>query len=45
MKSFKNFTEIEEAEYKGRKVDLNDPKRASDGKKSSTFMLRTKKVM
>ena len=33
MKSFKNFTEIEEAEYKGRKVDLNNPTRASDGKK------------
>lgn len=43
MKTFKEFTEkccddcfdhmIEESEYQGRKVKLNDPTRASDGKK------------
>ena len=43
MKSFKNFTEIEEAEYKGRKVDLNDPKRASDGKKKFYVYVKNEK--
>lgn len=43
MKTFKEFTEkccddcfdhmIEESEYQGKKVKLNDPTRASDGKK------------
>ena len=43
MKSFKNFIEIEEAEYKGRKVDLNDPKRASDGKKKFYVYVKNEK--
>ena len=28
--------EITEAEYQGKKVKLNDPKRASDGKKKNS---------
>ena len=43
MKSFKNFTEIEEAEYKGRKVDLNNPTRASDGKKKFYVYVKNEK--
>ena len=34
---------IEEAEYKGRKVDLNDPKRASDGKKKFYVYVKNEK--
>ena len=43
MKTFIEFTEkccddcydheLQEAEYQGKKVTLNDPKRSSDGKK------------
>ena len=55
MKTFKQFTEepccddcydheLQEAEYQGKKVTLNNPTRSSDGRKSSMFMSRTKKV-
>ena len=43
MKSFKNFIEIEEAEYKGRKVELNNPTRSSDGKKKFYVYVKNEK--
>ena len=41
MKSFKNFTEIEEAEYKGRKVKLGKPMRG-DVKKFKVYVKNPK---
>ena len=35
---------IEEAEYKGRKVKLNDPSRSNDGKKKFTFVGGTLRI-
>lgn len=43
MKTFKEFTEIEEAEYKGRKVDLNNPFRGNDGKKKFYVYVKNEK--
>lgn len=44
MKSFRQYTEIEEqAEYQGRKVELNNPVRASDGKKKFYVYVKNEK--
>ena len=49
MKSFGCYIDeppiVEQAEYQGRKVKLNDPFRSNDGKRNSMFMLKMKKVM
>ena len=53
MKTFKEYTEscceecfdhiISEAEYQGKKVKLNDPTRASDGKKKFYVYVKNEK--
>ena len=56
MKTFKQFIEepccddcydheLQEAEYQGKKVTLNNPTRSSDVRRSSMSMSRTKKVI
>ena len=44
MKTFLEYTDIEEqAEYQGRKVELNNPVRASDGKKKFYVYVKNEK--
>jgi hypothetical protein len=44
MKTFLEYTDIEEqAEYQGRKVQLNNPVRASDGKKKFYVYVKNEK--
>ena len=43
MKTFKEFIEIEEAEYKGKKVNLNKPFRSNDGKKKFYVYVKNEK--
>ena len=54
MKTFREFTEepccedcydhqLQEAEYQGKKVTLNDPKRSSDGKKKFYVYVKNEK--